>query len=307
MIRITCPLCKSTNTKLVERISTCEINRAYLRNYGIQTEFQTDEISYLVCTNCNLGFFNPSVTGNEELYEQLQQFDWYYMSDKPEYHLAKKYLPAKGNVLEVGAGKAAFAEIVGKDRYIGLEFNDEAIIRAKSIDINLVKESVENHAIRHGEQYAAVVSFQVLEHVSNPSTFIRACIDSLQPGGNLILAVPNHDGICGLAQNSILDIPPHHVSHWSEKTMAYIAVHYNLDLLSVDFETVADFHAVWGARSIYESKLKNILGIKSKLLDTSLLAKLLGKIASIFARISPPDLSTIKGHTVLACYRKRGE
>lgn len=305
MTKITCPLCHSTNTQLSEKIKTSEIKSAYLRNFGVKTDFQADEIGYIVCSSCDLGFFDPMATGDEKLYEQLQEFDWYYMTDKPEYAIAEKYLPISGEILEVGSGKAAFAEIVGKDRYVGLEFNNEAILRAKASGITLIKESIENHATGHSKRYAGVVSFQVLEHVSNPSAFIQACVDSLQVGGCLILAVPNHDGICGLAQNSILDIPPHHVSHWSEKTMMHIAGQYNLDLVSVDFEDVADFHLMWGSRSVYERKIRKILGVTSKLLDTSLLAKLIGKIASILVRISPPDLSLMNGHTVLACYRKK--
>lgn len=305
MNQIICPLCHSTNTRLVETINTSEIKRAYLRHFGVQTDLQTNEIRYMACSSCNLGFFDPMATGDEKLYEQLQKFDWYYMSDKPEYSLAKRHLPISGKVLEVGSGKAAFAEIVGKDRYVGLEFNDEAILRAKSIGITLIKESIENHAVEHAKQYAAVVSFQVLEHVSNPSAFIQGCVDSLEVGGHLILAVPNHDGICGLTQNSILDIPPHHVSHWSEQTMMHIARQYDLDLVSIDIEAVADFHIMWGARSIYEEKLRKTLGVNKKLLDTGLFAKLIGKLAAIWVRISPPDLSSIKGHTVLGCYRKK--
>lgn len=300
----TCPLCHSGNTRLVEVINTSEIQRMYLRDMGVTADFQLDEIKYMVCSCCNLGFFDPMASGDEKLYEQLQKFSWYYMTDKPEYLLAKKYLPGSGMVLEVGSGKAAFAAIVSKDRYVGLEFNDEAISRAKSKGITLIKESIESHATGHPMQYAAVVAFQVLEHVPDPSTFIQGCVDSLQVGGYLILAVPNHDGICGLAQNSILDIPPHHVSHWSEKTMQHIAKQYNLKLEAIDFEEVADFHTRWADKSIYEKKFRKILTLKSSLLDTSFLSRLISKIASAAARLVKPDLGEIKGHTVLACYRK---
>jgi len=300
-----CPLCNSSDCQLVEVIDADEIKDAYLRYLDVQADLNAKEIRYIVCSSCNLGFFDPMATGDENLYKQLQKFDWYYMTDKPEYYLAKKYLPSVGKVLEVGSGKAAFAEIVGKDRYVGLEFNDEAIARAKTTGINLIKESIENHAIGHVKQYAAVVSFQVLEHVPNPSTFIQGCVDSLQVGGCLILAVPNHDGICGLAQNSILDLPPHHVSHWGEKTMQYIAFHYDLELVSIDAEGVADFHMMWGAKAIYETKLRAIFGLKPKLIYTNSFAKFIGKAASIWLRISPPDLSLVKGHTILACYKKK--
>ena len=305
MNKITCPLCNSINTRLVETIKTSEIAEQYVRQLGATASFQSNSIRYAVCANCGLGFFDPMAAGDEKLYEQLQKFEWYYMSDKPEYAMAKKYLPSTGDVIEVGSGKAAFADIVGKNRYVGLEFNDEAIVRAKVEGVTLLKESIEDHAANNKEKYKAVVSFQVLEHVSNPSSFIQGCVDSLQAGGHLILAVPNHDGICGLSQNNILDIPPHHVSHWAEKTMRHIAIQYDLEIVAIDFERVASFHKTWAAKSIYEQKLRRIFGVQPKLLDVSFFSRLLGKIASVSSRIIPPDLGAIKGHTVLACYRKK--
>lgn len=301
----TCPLCKSTNTRLIETLKSSEIEGQYARHFGVACNFESSEIEYFVCSQCHLAFFDPMVTGNEKLYEELQKFEWYYMSDKPEYTLAKKYLPNSGNILEVGSGKAAFADIVGKDRYVGLEFNDEAIDRAHRVGIKLLKESIEEHAIKNKEKYSSVVSFQVLEHVSNPSSFIQGCVDSLQGGGHLILAVPNHNGICGFAPNSILDLPPHHVSHWVEKTMQHIAAQYNLELVAIEFERVASFHKRWASNSIWQKKIRAIFGVHPKLLDVSFLGRLLGKIASVASRIISPDLNTTMGHTVLACYRKR--
>ena len=299
-----CPLCHSCNTRLVESLKVSDIESQYIRNFNTNTNLQMDEISYLVCEYCGLGFFQPMAAGDEKLYEQLQQFEWYYMNDKPEYSLAQKYLPSNGSVLEVGSGKAAFADIVGKDRYVGLEFNDEAIARAHMKGITLIKETIEEHAVNNGLKYKAVVSFQVLEHVPDPSSFIQGCVNALQEGGVLILAVPNHDGICGLAQNSILDLPPHHVSHWSEKTMRHIAQQFGLKLVAIDCEPVARFHEKWAAQSIVEQRSRRLIGVQHTLLDNSLLGKLLGKIASFLSLVFVPDSSALKGHTVLACYQK---
>jgi len=304
MDQITCPLCHSCNTRLVESLKVSDIESQYIRCFNTNTNLQMDEILYLDCECCGLCFFQPMAAGDEKLYEQLQQFEWYYMNDKPEYSLAQKYLPSTGSVLEVGSGKAAFADIVGKDRYVGLEFNDEAIARAHMKGVTLLKESIEVHAAKNGLKYKAVVSFQVLEHVPSPSSFIQGCVNSLQKGGVLILAVPNHDGICGLAQNSILDMPPHHVSHWSEKTMRHIAQQFGLKLVAIDCEPVAHFHKKWAIKSIVEQKLRRLIGVQHTLLDNSLLGKLLGKIASLISLVFILDSSALKGHTVLACYQK---
>jgi SAM-dependent methyltransferase len=304
MNKVSCPLCNSHNVDLVETINAHEIEYQYKRNFAVSASFQADSVDYLVCNECKLGFFNPMASGDEILYEQLQKFDWYYMNDKPEFDLAKKYLPDSGSILEVGAGRAAFATVVGKSRYVGLEFNDAAIARARGEGVALLKESIEAHAIENKQKYKAVISFQVLEHVPMPSSFIRGCVDSLQEGGCLILGVPNHDGLCGLAQNHLLDMPPHHVTHWSEVTLKRIASLFDLELVGIEFEPVAGYHLAWVRQIVWERRLRHCFWMRPSLLDTSYAARFLSKIASYMAKVFPPAVDEIKGHAVVAVYRR---
>jgi SAM-dependent methyltransferase len=304
MNKVRCPLCNSQNVELVENISAHEVEYQYKKNFDISISLHADIIYYLVCNECKLGFFNPMTTGDPILYEQLQKFDWYYMSDKPEFALAQKYIPDTGMVLEVGAGKAAFSNAIGKNRYVGLEFNDEAIARAKADGVILIKESIEAHAINNKKIYKSVVSFQVLEHVPFPSSFIQGCVDSLQEGGCLILAVPYHDGLCGFVQNHLLDMPPHHVTHWSEVTLKRIASLYDLELVGIEFEAVACYHLIWARKMVWERRLRYYLCLRPSLLDTSYAARFLSKIASYIAKVFPPSIDEIKGHAVVAVYRR---
>jgi 2-polyprenyl-3-methyl-5-hydroxy-6-metoxy-1,4-benzoquinol methylase len=304
MNNVTCPLCNAMSVDLIETISTHEIEYQYKKNFAVSTNFYAEKVHYFACNECNLGFFNPMSTGSELFYEQLQKFDWYYMSNKAEFDLAKKYLPSIGSILEVGAGKAAFSNAIGKNRYVGLEFNDEAIARARADEVILIKESIEVHAINNKKKYKAVVSFQVLEHVPMPSLFIQGCVDSLQDGGYLIIAVPNHDGLCGLAQNHLLDMPPHHVTHWSELTLKRIASLFDLELVGIECETVSNYHLVWARQMVWEKRLRNFFWIRPCLLDTSYAALFLSKVASFIAKVFPPSVDKMKGHAVVAVYRR---
>jgi len=304
MIRINCPLCNSQDTSLVESIPTSAIRGHYLWSFEIDTDLPVEEVSYFKCNDCKLGFFNPVTPGNSKLYENLQKYEWYYMSDKPEYSLAKKYLSSGGKILEVGAGKATFAEIINRKEYLGLEFNDDAIERARSKGITLLKETIEEHAVKNKKLYETVVSFQVLEHVSDPASFILACVDSLRDGGKLILAVPNHEGICGLVQNYLLDMPPHHLTHWSTYTLSVLAPRFGLELLAIEFEPVAEYHVAWVRKSLWELRIRRMLGMKTSLLDVTPLAKLVSRMALVLAKIVPLSVKNLKGHTVLAVYRK---
>lgn len=299
-----CVLCGGQDVAVREVIDVAELNARYLHTFGVEEALASSEMSYCVCGTCGLGFFDPMETAGEPLYERLQSFDWYYMADKHEYAIALKHLPSKGRVLEVGAGKAAFASVVGADRYTGLEFNDRAIRSAGRAGIRLVKESVESHS-RSGNTYDAVVSFQVLEHVSDPTGFILGCLRCLNPGGCLILAVPAHDGFAGKALNHILDMPPHHVTHWSERTLRWVATQFDLEVIAVEYEPIASYHRVWASRVIWESRLRKFLGMRQRLLDYSLKGTSVGRLAGFMARLNSINFDHLRGHTVVAAYRKK--
>ena len=298
-----CPLCKSTENKLLESISVSDLNNLYTRFYDIPKALKTTHLDYRECEYCKLRYFWPMEAGGEHLYEKLQTFEWYYMDDKEEYQLALRVLPLDGKVLEVGSGKAAFASMVGVDRYTGLEFNDKAIERASLSKIKLLKESVETHAAK-GEQYDTVVSFQVLEHVSSPFNFIKSCVDCLKTGGILILAVPSHDGFSGHALNHILDMPPHHLSHWSGATLQKIATLFELEMIFLEHESIASYHKQWSRKIQIESSIRKILGMDFKLIDYRLSARLISKISNFLSRFLKLSQDEEKGHTVVAAYRK---
>ena len=300
-----CPLCGSGSPRSLESIPGARINAAYRRSFDIDAGVAAIALDYLACTHCGLCYFAPPADGDARLYEQLQRFDWYYASDKPEYAIAARYLPAEGPVLEVGSGKAAFAGLAGRARYVGLEFNDAAIARAGADGITLLKEPIEVHARSHSGHYAAVVSFQVLEHVREPSAFIGGCVGALAPGGTLILAVPDHEGLCGIAQNNILDMPPHHVSHWSSRTLVHVAQQFGLNMLVIEREPVAPIHVEWARRSVIEQKLRGWFGLRPSLLDTSLASRVVGRTAATIARRFPASVDSLSGHTIVGCFRKR--
>jgi SAM-dependent methyltransferase len=302
-MKITCALCGSDQIEIREAVNPIELNARYRQDFGVEGGLNSSSLNYCVCSTCGLGFFNPMETGSEALYERLQAFDWYYMADKYEYSIAHKHLPPEGTVLEVGSGKAAFAAVVGAGRYTGLEFNDKAIERASQAGIRLIKQPVEAYAIL-GDTYDAVVSFQVLEHVADPAGFIRSCVKCLKPGGRLIVAVPAHDGFVGNALNNILDMPPHHVTHWTGATLRYLAAPFGLEVLAIEYEPVAEYHRAWACKTIWESRLRRWLGVQYKLLDYSLTARLLSRLSSIFGNLFPVPLGNVKGHTVIGIYRK---
>lgn len=298
-----CPLCKSNDSELVEVIEAATISRLYAAKLGVGVCFAAPLLKYYRCHVCGLRYFDPAEPGDAGLYEQLQRFDWYYMEDKWEYSYAARHMAREDRVLEVGAGRAAFAKHVGIDRYFGLEFNDRAIEKARSDGIRLINQFVEEHA-KTGNCYDVVVSFQVLEHVPDPDSFIRGCVACLKPGGKLILSVPAHDGFAEKAVNHVLDMPPHHVSHWNQAVMTYLSEQYGLDVLDIAHEPVAAYHVNWAKKVKVEDFLRRRLGMSPKLLDMTWPARLIGLVSLVLARLLPLPVRNDSGHTITAVYRK---
>jgi hypothetical protein len=65
------------------------------------------------CLDTGLRFFAPArVSGDDEFYGQLQEFDWYYMPWKWEHQQAALHIQKGAKVLEVGCGRGDFLSAI---------------------------------------------------------------------------------------------------------------------------------------------------------------------------------------------------
>lgn len=234
---IECILCSSKKLTNIQMIKTKSIVDLYKNELNIDVALEFKDIQFidtLKCNNCELIFFNPRITGSEKFYEDLQYLaDKYYSDSRPEFFEALKFINKEDKVLEIGAGSAHFAEKLNNINYVGLEFNQEAIDAAKRKGIKLIKESVDEFSKNNVEQFDVVCSFHVLEHVSNPYTFIESSLKTLKKGGKFICAVPCSDSFYSSNHNHVLNILPHHITRWSLKAIKYMGEEFDLDINSL--------------------------------------------------------------------------
>ncbi len=110
-------------------------------------------------------------------------------------NFVKKLIPKKGKILEVGSGHGFFLESMEKLGYdiTGIEISKEKrklskkITKSKILNINLLTEDIKL------KKFDAIVLFHVLEHLSNPSKFLKKISALLNLNGKIILEVPNSD------------------------------------------------------------------------------------------------------------------
>ena len=105
-------------------------------------------------------------------------------------------------VLDVGCGGGILAESMAREgaTVTGLDMGFEPLQVAKlhalesGIQVEYVQETVEEHADKHAHQYDVVTCMEMLEHVPDPQSVVRACARLVKPGGEVFFSTLNRNG-----------------------------------------------------------------------------------------------------------------
>lgn len=213
-----------------------------------------DSIDYMECRVTGFRWYSPATAaGGSKLYEQLEKFDWYYMQHKWEFSQAIKLLKGGINyansLLEIGIGEGNFLRLARDHGFEvqGVELNPRGAERARALGFKVHELTLEELSEKTPERFDAICSFQVLEHVPDPRSFLQGMIHMLRPGGRLILSVPNAAVMRKIDPNNknLLNQPPHHLGHWDEKTFRALEKILPIMVRSVHREPLAIYHIAW--------------------------------------------------------------
>lgn len=118
------------------------------------------------------------------------------------FRLLGKFLEIKPQleILEIGTGSGFFLEFA-KERFpdasfTGLEYDDRLLAETsfRAPNVNLVQGNAENFNLGL-HRYDLIVSFQVIEHLFDPSRMLSNVRAHLKPGGVFLLTTPNLSGL----------------------------------------------------------------------------------------------------------------
>lgn len=241
------PLTNNKDVSLLCSINSKQLIKDWKGSFGIDITDELEGILQIDLYRCNetgLRFFVPaSAAGSEDLYTQLQKFEWFYMPWKWEHEVLFSRLNAGEKILEVGCATGSFIEKLCSAGFEaeGIEFNSAAVAKAQEKNLPISSTDLITLAGRKPATYDVVCSFQVLEHVSDPAAFISGCIALLKPKGRLVICVPNNESFLKYQYN-LLDMPPHHMTQWSVDTFQALEKLYPLRLSCVKYEPLAHYH-----------------------------------------------------------------
>ncbi|CAH0719959.1 unnamed protein product, partial [Brenthis ino] len=110
---------------------------------------------------------------------------------------------SKKTILDVGCGGGILSEALARigAKVTGIDASNELIELAtehSQIDSKISEnkplyrcETIEEHSKQFTDHYDAVVASEVIEHVADKELFIKACVQSVKPGGKIFITTPN--------------------------------------------------------------------------------------------------------------------
>ena len=305
------PLTLKETSRLVDMVPSKLLIDRYASLFGIDTSdlFEgIDSLGVYRCDESDFVFFDPPVCGDGPFYEALQRNDWYYQEEKNEFEIARPYFPEGSRVLEVGCGGGAFLSSLTGTVTRGIEYNDRAIAKARSRGLQVDKTTL-GDLLEAGEWFDVVCSFQVLEHVKEPRSFLEECRALTRPGGLIVVGVPNLRSFAAMPSlHQILNVPPHHVSWWSPKTFAWLGNQPGWRLVQCIEEDLQNEHVLACAETALFNRLsrrarKKVVSLPGSRQPIRIVARLL---APLLARCLGDERLRPRGQALVAVLENRG-
>jgi 2-polyprenyl-6-hydroxyphenyl methylase/3-demethylubiquinone-9 3-methyltransferase len=102
-------------------------------------------------------------------------------------------------VLDIGCGGGILSEALARRgaRVTGIDMGEAPLKVARlhllesQLDVNYEHSSAEDYAARHAGEFDVVTCLEMLEHVPDPASVLRACATLLKPGGDLFVSTIN--------------------------------------------------------------------------------------------------------------------
>lgn len=232
-----CPLCGGEKSIFYDRCDDTllvEINR-YLP--GNVPELPQIKNTRRCCLCCGLVYLSPRLDNASlsKVYELWYRFayqrlfdDQRHIADRKrefrKYHLAalNKAIPHKGRLLDIGCGNGLFLSLAEKSGWegVGVEFDPYTAESGRKMLGLSIRTGTMQETLSNGERFHAITLFDYLEHSTSPGDDLDFLVKFLEPGGVLLVRVPNLDGWQSkLMGCSWLSVISNHISYFNASVL----------------------------------------------------------------------------------------
>jgi SAM-dependent methyltransferase len=166
------------------------------------------------CMYCGWVGFTLSAAVDSEYYNSLQAaIPKYYPNGRAEFGVVRRKIEQLGlsdiSVTDIGCGSFSFLETLPRrlDRR-GIDFHVN-----QPADRSIMFESQD---LSKSFEFSSDIAtcFHVLEHMSEPLSFVQSIHDGLSRAGVCYISVPNPDSYRNRFHWDVLNLPPHHLNHY---------------------------------------------------------------------------------------------
>lgn len=203
-----CPLCGSKHSKLLGRKD--EISRT------------GGELHLAQCTTCNLVYlterpedFTAELYNYYELREHKTQKELYHPITAQRYQqLLQRFsrLTTGRKLLDIGCGEGHFVHTAVREGWAatGIDLSESAIRICQKFGVPARCQDLFDTALEPNS-FDIVTLFELIEHVPDPSVFLRRAIELVRPNGLIYITTPNFNALDRRVQG--LEWEPIHGEH----------------------------------------------------------------------------------------------
>ena len=157
-------------------------------------------------------------------------------------------------LLDLGSGPGTFL-MVARQKYgyevQGVEPTSAAAEIADSYGVPTYCGTVEEFANHNSETFDAITSFEVLEHLSDPGSFLSCAKRLLPIKGTLVVSVPNLDDPYCLQQQITPAMPPIHINFFTRRSLGSLLERAGFEIertytLPIPTSSVRNVHGLRG-------------------------------------------------------------
>ncbi len=222
-----CPITGAPAIRCIERLDAVFLTALWYYSGGVDVGplLMPARTIRLWESPTGLAFFDPPIDGDAEFYqrfyERIAAHDKLAGPDteRREFRQAAAHVAGGARVLDVGCGHGGFRRYVPNAVYTGLDPN----FAAQDPSGAILDETLEAHGARVGPVYDVACAFQVIEHVSDPLRFAKALAACVKPGGLVLIGTPLWPSPNTTLPNFVINVPPHHLTWWTEKALETLA------------------------------------------------------------------------------------
>ncbi len=225
---VSCPICGKSNSKKFTKYNGWTIMR---------------------CQNCKTCYTNPRPTS-----EALPHYynDKYFSGDRflnPTYNPnaiewnkisdIESWIEKRGALLEIGAANGSFLKSM-KNRgwnVYGIDISaDAAVAGKKEYGIEIFCGVAKDYKPK--VKFDAICLYQTFEHLPDPNSVMEQCFQWLNPGGLLVIEVPNinsFDMIYSRERKILSYDLPRHLVHFNAKTLSGALEKHGFRIINTSF------------------------------------------------------------------------